>query len=145
MLARMQWHGRFFRCAAVCAAVWLAGCGSAGIGQSSHDPNCSGSGANDTIGDPGDFTLYLQSGGEGGTVRDYSGDPNGLAETNTCTGVATVAFVYRRASSSGDVSVSPQGVGTCTMSFFNSSGCVTDTIVVRPGAGTPSEVRRKPA
>jgi hypothetical protein len=122
--------------------MMLAGCGDWGLAQGSHGANCSGSGANDTIGDPGDFNLYLQSGGEGGTVRDYSGDPNGLAETNTCGGIAAVTFVYHKASSSGDVSVTPQGVGTCGISFFNSSGCVTDNVVVHAGAGTPSDVRR---
>ena len=139
----MRWHGRFFRCAAICAtAVWLAGCGSLGLAQGSHDPNCTGSGRNDTIGDPGDFDLYVQGGADRGTVRDYSGDPNGVAETNTCAGIASVSFSYQRASSTGVVTVSPLGVGTCSMRFFNSSGCVSDTIVVHPGADPAAEARR---
>jgi hypothetical protein len=125
------------RAGALLFTLCLSGCG----GAFARPPACSAQG-NPDISDPGSFYLYLEGPGLSAVVDNLDHSAGGLTQTNTCSGIASVDFVYHPSSSEANVVVAPVAVGTCSITFFDSHECLTDGITVHPGMGIPMAARR---
>ena len=122
---------------ALLVAISLSGCGGGGA-----QPGGCGSGGSPDISNPGAFSLFVDGPGESTVVDNLDNSGAGLTQTNTCSGTASVDFVYRPSSSDAALDVTPIAVGNCTITISDGHECLTDQITVHPGSGLPSSTRR---
>ncbi len=122
------------------AALCMAGCTGGVATALGFGPKCDPR-LNKDISVAEQFTLYVSGDPLTDTATDSNTAAGELHEYDTCRGIASVNFHDN--GGEGDFTITPLAAGHCQMTVDDGSSCVTSTVVVLPGNGLSSILRRR--